>query len=134
MPGLLTPLRARADQTAIQRGLEILHFVIAERQTATVETVDLELADHAGVSAAAAPEMLLLARERISRARHLIRWTLEHRANGHTERLQVPATPADKPNVGPMAPLQPRPQTEPPAGDFADLDRRPVGVGTRIDF
>jgi hypothetical protein len=87
----------------------------------------LELADHAGVSIAAAREMADAARATVSAVRHRIARTLAARAQEAREtaearaRVAAPPPDDDEPGTWP-APLMPRPRVNPPAGAVARLE------------
>lgn len=108
-----------ADQTVVQRGLAILAYVIEYGITCTIAIVDLEYADHAGVFASAAPGCLVTTYDRISDARHRIRRALAAVAELDARATLPGGTAPHAPNVGPMAPLRPRPDTRPPAPEYA---------------
>lgn len=117
-PRLPTPPPVDRDQTAHQRGLAILAFVIETDTTATVETADLELADHAYPMAQQPAHLTQETRATLTKARHTILATLAAR-----RRLAAQDTPVDEPPARPTpasdggktARLQPPPVPRPPA-------------------
>ena len=114
-PRLPTPPPIDRDQTAHQRGLAILAFVIETDITATVETADLELADHAYPMAQQPAHLTQETRTILTRARHTILATLAARRRQAAQDQPVderPATP--EPHGGKTARLQPPPVPRPP--------------------
>lgn len=116
-------------ETAYQRGARCLRWVIETGVTVTVATVDLERCDVAAGEAiiAATDEDM---RQRLSAVRHAVLATLRiRRAQDGAERkqqaqqAQCTGSQEDhdqRPNLGPMAPLSPRPRTPAPAQE-ADI-------------
>ena len=120
---LPVPPPPATDQTVLQRGLSILAFVMAHGVTATIDDVDLERADHAGSFASAGRDFAPATYDRISDARNLIRRAITTRAADGPQGATLPGgTAPHKPDLGPMAPLQDRPITRPPSGDYVDVD------------
>jgi hypothetical protein len=124
------PPAPSSDITVTGYGLQLLTFLLAERCTATMSDDQLELADHAAAIAVRgagtyAPTMF----DQVSDARHLIASTLRARATLEPGAPVLIGTPADRPNTGPMAPLQDVPIVRPPAPSYA----RPVAP-VAIDF
>ena len=115
-PRLPTPPPFDQDQTAHQRGMTILAFVVATDTTATVETDDLELADHVYPLAQAAPDLTQETRTTLTRTRHLILATLATRRRLAAQDTPVAKTPErPEPVGGKTARLEPPPVPRPPA-------------------
>jgi hypothetical protein len=124
------PPAPSGDVTVSGYGLQLLAFLMSERCTATCTDDQLELADHAAAIAVRgagtyAPTMF----DQVSDVRHLIASTLRARALPDQGAPPLVGTPAERPNTGPMAPLQDAPIVRPPAPSYA----RPVAP-VSIDF
>jgi hypothetical protein len=114
----------RAEETLHAYGCRVLAFVLAERVTATLSDRDLELADHVYPVAIAHPEILPIAVDKLSAARHLILATIALRRKLDAAERTGPATPATQPashDRGRLAPLQPTPYRRPPSGIAIDV-------------
>lgn len=116
----LTP-RA-SDEQLITYGARVLQFLLACSVTATLSDEDLELADHVAVSAVAARDVSPLALRHISETRHVIAQILRGRRAQADIATAARATWQDKPNIGPMAPLEDAPIVRPPAPAHARVD------------
>lgn len=119
------PIR-HVDEPAMLYGGRLLAYVIRTQSTAVLSDDDLELADHAACYAVARPDLAddpirltpLLAC--VSDARHRIARSLKARRQPVVDVVPV-STPAGRPNIGPMAPLELVPIGRPPAGVAVDV-------------
>ncbi len=121
------------DEPVALYGMRLFRHVLAGGLTAAFSTEQLELAAYAGVTASTAPGYSTAVYDRLSATRHTIAALIRGRLS---ERPTAPpvvpdATPAERPNIGPMAPLMDSPIVRPPSGTavtvdvdrFASLDR-----------
>ncbi len=113
------------NDTILQFGLRVLAFIIADNVTATLTDIDLELAEYAGQYAVSAPDILPIAVDRISAARHIVASALVYRRS-LLKTPQAPiftgCSPDTKPNEGPMAKLLATPISRPPSGQLVKPD------------
>jgi hypothetical protein len=118
------PPKIGPDEPALAYGLRLFSFVLTEDVTATLSDVQLELAQHAAVAVVAAREMAPVALERIQQTRRLLALVLTERARIHGYELEHGLSGedlTDRPHAGPMAPLTPAPQQQPPSAGRAGL-------------
>lgn len=111
------------DETAEAYGLRALRFIVATDTTATVPDDALALAGHVYRLAIANPDLTAGSIDRLAETERQIAAALRLRAR--VERPEMaPGRPRndDRPNTGPMAPLSPRPLTQPPAPARAVAD------------
>jgi hypothetical protein len=107
---------ATAPETCGERGARVLRWILAERVTATLSSVDLERADSAAIVAGCSATMSEACRANLSEMRHAIAATL--RIRRELDKVSAPApagSPCERPKLGPMAPLSPAPISRPPA-------------------
>src|SRR5215831_19208217 len=106
------------DETAEHYGLRAFAFVVEHGITATLPDDALQLATHVYRVAIARPDLLPATLDRFADADRAINATIRRRA-ALAHELEAPelfaAAGHDKPNLGPMAPLSPRPIVNPPA-------------------
>ena len=118
-PALEAPAPPAADESLPAYAIRILGFVARTGITATVSDRDLQLADHCYAIAIGHPEILPVAVDTLSRARHQILAAIK----GRTVPAPVAALPGLPPDRiipgGRLSPLQPAPVTRPPAGALA---------------
>lgn len=106
-------------------GLRLFAFLIAsDGCTAVLSDEQLSLAEHAGARASGMPGLATRAYDRMSQVRHTIAATIAYRASlAPVEPVTLPpGSPADKPNLGPMAPLVDAPIVRPPSSEAIRLD------------
>jgi len=129
-PLIPTPPAATPDEPAALYGGRLALALVAEPAlTATMTDAQLSLADHAllGLVTADYPDHV---RTRLSRLRHLLAATLDHRRQAESDRLVLAqlaaqvaarqASPSDE--GGQLAQLVTPPIIRPPAGAFAEPD------------
>ena len=112
-----------APETAYERGARALRWILETGVTVTLSDVDLSRADVAAglaIVQAADEDMRALLSER----RHAILATLRiRRALDKAATEQGAACKAEhRPNLGPMAPLQPSPIVRPPSPALAEIE------------
>lgn len=102
-------------ETVAQRGARIVRWILETGVTVTLSELDLERADVAvGYAVARAADEDI--RQTLTDTRHAILATLRiRRAVDKAEQAEPVPSCAERPNVGPMAPLQPAPIVRPPA-------------------
>jgi len=116
-PRLSTIAPAGQDESLQAYGVRVLAFVLTTGITATISTADLELADHVYPIAVSGKEILPVAVDRLSAARHDILAAIASRV-ASTAPTGSPA-PTIAPVVtagGRLVPLQPGPFKRPPSG------------------
>lgn len=113
------PDRADSEPAGVY-GLRVFVWIVAhDNLTATCSDDQLSLAAYAAVGASAAPGYSECVYARLSAARHAIA-AAQRRRDAYAagvQRAGVSGTPtpdSDRPNAGPMAPLQDRPIVRPP--------------------
>ena len=125
---------ATEPETAIGYGLRVLSFVLAYRCTATLSDADLELADHAYPVAVGGRDLLPLAANRLTDARHLILATLRARTAERQARAAQDARSVypqgEVGQPGKFATLQPAPRPLAPQG--VAIDPRPRSADIRF--
>jgi len=130
-PRLPEPPTAQASDTTWLYGAALFAFVVREGVTATLTREQLELADHAGMTAVAGPDTAERARETLTRTRRLIVDALAGRPSELDPELER-TSPEERPNVGPMARLVTPPDTQ-PSGGLA-VDPRPARPTVDVQF
>ncbi len=130
-PRLPEPPTAQASDTTWLYGAALFAFVVREGVTATLSVEQLELADHAGITAVAGPDTAERARATLTRTRRLIVDALASRPADPVPELDQ-AHAEDRPNLGPMARLVTPPDTRPPGG--LAVDPRPARPTVDVQF
>lgn len=110
-----------ADETLHAYGVRVLAFVLSTGTTATLSDRDLELADHVYPIAVSGPEILPVAVDRLSAARHDILAALRSRKAASQPAPQAAIAPARALPGGRLVPLQPAPIRRPPSGVAIDV-------------
>lgn len=105
-----------ATETLHSYGCRALTFVLETGITCTLTDQELELADHVYPMLIANPEILPVAVDRLSAARHAILAALRIRRADTDQGVTVPTVAPSSAPEGPMARLRPAPLSQPPAG------------------
>lgn len=110
------------NQTAEQYGYALFRFLLASEGYGYLATEQLELAAYAGAKVSSFRGYTPSVYAHVSRVRHAIAAIVTARL-----KERVPAEPAmapaaiDRPNIGPMARLEPAPIGRPPAGERVEI-------------
>jgi hypothetical protein len=115
-------------EPALQYGTRILIYILAHDDTSRFEAHDLKLADHCALYAVSRPDPSPALLARVRDAQDLIKIALRARQTAQEPAQEPPTIAPGPPANGPMAPLQPRPWTQPPSGQTIPSPYAPVDI------
>lgn len=114
------PPTATDTDTAATYGDRLFVFILETGVTATLDDRQLALAEYAGARASSTAGYLVCTYDRLSAVRRDISAAIRGRATAAAPAdATTAAAPAERPNLGPMAPLTPAPIVRPPSGTAA---------------